>query len=69
MTIKIPQTKYEVLPVGEYGALVESLEQVEGQYGKQIKIRFAIRAPADGSTRWITGSKPTVSSAMWTRRF
>jgi hypothetical protein len=46
MTV-IAQTKYELLPVGEYGALVESVEPVPGQYGNQLKVRFAIRAPVD----------------------
>ena len=55
MNIKIPQTKYEVLPVGEYGALVESIEQVAGQYGNQLKIRFAIRAPADYAGQVLIG--------------
>ncbi len=55
MSIKIPQTKYEVLPVGEYGALVESVEQVAGQYGNQLKIRFAIRAPQDYAGQVLIG--------------
>lgn len=47
----INKTSYELLDVGTYGAQVESVEVADGQFGPQVKIRFAL----DGSTAVLTG--------------
>lgn len=42
MTI-IKQAHYEVLPVGEYVARIGEVEETEGTYGAQFKIRFDLQ--------------------------
>jgi hypothetical protein len=47
----IQQTKYELLPVGEYAARIESAELTEGNFGEQVETVFAIVGGAhDGAT-------------------
>ncbi len=54
MGIKIEQTKYEPIPAGVYMAQVGNVEQAEGQFGSQLKIRFDLLDP-DFSDRSLTG--------------
>lgn len=42
MGIEIPQTKNEVIPVGEYPATIDNIEDADGQFGPQLKFTFSI---------------------------
>jgi hypothetical protein len=42
MTITIEQTIYDPIPTGKYPAKVMEIEQVEGQFGPQLKFKFEI---------------------------
>jgi hypothetical protein len=42
MGIQIEQTRYEVLPVGEYPAEITEIEQDDGQFGPQCKFEFTL---------------------------
>ena len=46
MGIQIPQSTFEAIPTGEYAAKVVGIEQVTGQYGEQLKVKFEITDPA-----------------------
>lgn len=51
MGIYVEQTVYEVLPTGEYPASINQIEEVEGQFGDQLKFEFAIQGGEhDGTT-------------------
>ena len=54
MSIKINQTKYIALPIGEYVAKITAITEEEGQFGKQLKFQFDLLAP-DLFMRYITG--------------
>jgi len=43
--VKIKQTKYEAIPVGEYPAKIASVLPAEGDYGPQLKVRFELLSP------------------------
>lgn len=38
----IEQTTYELIPVGEYPAVITDIELEEGNYGQQLKFRFEV---------------------------
>ena len=42
MSVKIEQTVYEVLPVGQYRAKLSAVEEHEGQWGDFLKLIFTI---------------------------
>ena len=49
MTV-IPQTKYEVLPMAEYSAVITNANITEGMYGPQVEFLFTIEGgPHDGA--------------------
>lgn len=49
----IKQTRYEVLPVGEYQAKIGALEALDGSYGPQLKFRFDLQGEHAG--RFVMG--------------
>jgi hypothetical protein len=58
MTICIKQTQHTVLAAGEYLAEVSAIEQVDGQFGPQLKISFALLGEHEGAklTGWCSKS-------------
>jgi hypothetical protein len=40
--MKIEQTKYELLPVGEYAATITDIQADDGMFGPQLRFTFAI---------------------------
>lgn len=40
MGIKIEMTKYDPIPAGVYLAQIGAVDEAEGQFGPQLKIRF-----------------------------
>jgi len=42
MSIKVKQTHFEPIPVGEYVAKITGVEEDEGQYGPQLRFTFAL---------------------------
>lgn len=42
MGIKIPQTVFEPLPMGEYTATIKAVGEDEGQFGRQLVFEFEI---------------------------
>jgi hypothetical protein len=38
----IPKKTYAIIPEGTYPAIIQSLEQVEGQFGTQVKFTFSV---------------------------
>ena len=70
MGITIPQTQYEVLPVGEYPAIVADVEEVEGKFGPQLKFTFNLIGEHVGTlmTGWCSRSFNTKSKLYsWTQ--
>lgn len=53
MSIKIPQTTFEAVPTGEYHARIDSIADETGQYGDQLKFKFALIDEFEG--RALTG--------------
>ena len=51
MTVQFKATTYEVLPTGEYDALLTGIEQAEGEYGAQIRFTFALTDPEHAGRR------------------
>jgi len=67
MGIKIEMTKYEPIPAGVYVAQVGNVEEAEGQFGSQLKIRFDLLDP-DFDDRSLTGwtsCKLSPKSKLW----
>lgn len=67
MSIKIEPTKYEPIPDGVYAAQVGNVEQAEGQFGTQLKIRFDLLDPdySDRSLIGWTSCKLSPKSKLW----
>jgi hypothetical protein len=69
MTICIKQTQHAVLAAGEYLAEVASIEEVDGQFGPQLKISFTLLGEHEGAklTGWCSKSFNTKSKLYeWT---
>lgn len=45
MGISIQQTSVELIPTGEYTAVIKKIEEVTGQFGPQLKFGFELTAP------------------------
>lgn len=43
MSLVINQTRYELLPVGEYVAAISAIEADDGKFGPQVKFEFEIQ--------------------------
>ncbi len=43
MVIKIKPSSFELLPTGEFTAVVEGIEYTDGKFGQQLRWRFAIQ--------------------------
>jgi len=54
MSIKINQTHYQVLPIGEYVAKISEIVEEDGQFGPQLKFTFDMLAP-DLEMRYVVG--------------
>jgi hypothetical protein len=54
MSIKINQTHYQVLPIGEYVAKITGIVEEDGQFGPQLKFTFDMLAP-DLEMRYVVG--------------
>ena len=55
MSIRIKQTHYVPLPVGEYQATIADILEETGQYGPQLKFVFDITEPEQHSARTLFG--------------
>jgi hypothetical protein len=70
MGITIEQTKHVVLPVGEYPAIVADIEEVDGQFGPQLKFTFNLLGEHVGTllTGWCSKSFNVKSKLyQWTQ--
>jgi hypothetical protein len=65
--IKIEASSYEPIPAGVYVAQVGKVEQVEGQFGTQLKIRFDLLDPeySDRALIGWTSCKLSPKSKLW----
>jgi hypothetical protein len=54
MSIRINQTHYQVLPIGEYVAKITEIVEEDGKFGLQLKFTFDMLAP-DLYMRYVTG--------------
>ena len=60
MSIKISQSIYELLPTGEYPAVIQDIELSDGKFGQQLRWKFALKGRYDG--RILTGwTSPALS--------
>ncbi len=60
MAIKINQTTYELVPTGEYPAVIDDVEYSDGKFGQQLRFRFALQGQYQG--RILSGwTSPTFS--------
>ena len=55
MSITIEQTHYDPIPTGKYPAKIAEIEESDGQYGPQLKIRFELPPDEKGETKSLTG--------------
>jgi hypothetical protein len=55
MGITIEQNVIEVLPTGQYPARISSIDQVSGQFGDQLKIKFDLAPNAEGEKQSLLG--------------
>lgn len=71
MGIQIQQSVYETIPTGEYKASIENIEEVEGQFGDQLKFEFVIEGGEyDGTSLlgWVSKKFSNKSKLFkWTR--
>lgn len=71
MSIKIEQTVYELLPVGDYHAVITDIQQTDGIYGPQLCFSFTIEGgDHDGSQlkAWCSAKFSTKSKLYeWAR--
>lgn len=70
MSVKIKQVVYELLPTGEYPAMVETIDVEKGKFGDQLKWRFALEGEHVGRklVGWCGASFSVKSRAyLWTR--
>lgn len=42
MTVKIEQKSYELLPVGDYKAVITNVQNDEGMFGPQLRVDFLV---------------------------
>jgi hypothetical protein len=55
MPIIIEQTHWEPIPTGNYPAKIVDLEEIDEQYGPQIKFTFELTPDDEGESRTIYG--------------
>lgn len=71
MGIQIQQSVFETIPVGEYLASIEHIEEVEGQFGDQLKFEFVIEGGEHDGTSllgWASKKFSTKSKLYkWTK--
>jgi hypothetical protein len=61
MGIKIEQTKFEVLPTGEYRARIVDISQVEGRFGPQLQLKMAVSDGPHSETEFLSWCNPVFS--------
>jgi len=70
MTITIAQTSFELIPTGEYPAVIDEIELTDGRYGEQLQFRFALLNQNEGRILlgWSTTTfSPNSKLYAWTR--
>lgn len=70
MGYKIEQETFDCLPVGDYPALINEIELVDGQFGEQLKFSFALQGEHQGRTLlgWASAKfSPRSKLYSWTR--
>lgn len=48
MTIRVKRSKYQILPPGQYPALLDRIEEDEGDWGPFLKLYYTIELPKSG---------------------